>query len=250
MSQKLTKRTYIVKKVENKKLSNTEDKIYRYVRLKPDKVLLMKLKEFANKLEVSAGSILNFCRNVLDLKGFSELRLQIAEDLSKANSTKGEVPNSVFVAKEKEYYDMFENIKKDLDDEKLKKANELFRNAERILIFDTENGGLSKIAEHILFEKGIRNVRVINSLNLSLKRLLEINENDLLLILSSENNYVNNYIDILDVCNSKILSIVKNRLNKISQKSDLSFYTRIENNEMKFTSFVTYFELLIYLLDI
>ena len=250
MSQKLTTETEIVKKLKKQKLSNTEEKIYRYIRLKPDKVILMNLKELSNKLNVSGGSILNFCRNVLKLEGFSELKLQIAEDLSKANSTKPEVANSIFEAKEYEFKKMYENIVRDIDDEKLKKANELLSNANNILIIDTENGGLSKIAEHLLYEKGLRNVDRINSYNYGLTKLLHMKDNDLLFVISSENNNISNYTDQIEVSNSKIITIVENRLNKLSQNSDLAFYTRIENREMRFSAFITYLELIVSFINI
>ena len=250
MTQRLTSKTEIVKKASKQKLTSTEEKIYRYIQNKPDKVLLMSLKEISNKLEVAEGSVLNFCRNVLELKGFIELKLQIAEDLSKTDSTTPEVDNSVFTTKEYEYEKMFDNIKKDFDDEKIKKANELFNNANKVLIIDTENSALSIIAEQLLFEEGKKEVDSINNLNFSFKKLFEMDEDDLLFILSTGDDKFSNYSEFLEASNSKIVAITKNRLNKISQKSDLVFYTRTDNREMKFSSFVIYLELLILFLNI
>jgi len=250
MSEELTKNTKIVKTVEKQDLSNMEKKIYNYIKLNPKKVMLMSLKKFSNELDVSGGTILNFCRKVLNLEGIAELKLQLAEDLSKPEATEPVVYNSFFESLENEYYELYESIKQDIDAKKFKQFNKLINSAREIIIYDTSNGGDARIAETLLYKKGVKYTRVIDNLHFDIKRVLDMKSDDVLFVISAGNEKLEGYKQLLEICDSKIISIVDDRLNFISRKSDLTFYTKVEEHENNFSASLTYLQILLSYLEI
>ncbi|MFW6025855.1 MAG: MurR/RpiR family transcriptional regulator [Candidatus Woesearchaeota archaeon] len=245
MAEELTNKTKIVKKIKNQNLSNTETKIFDYIKFNPKKVMLMSLKEISEEVGVSGGSILNFCRSVLNLDGFSELKLQIAEDLSRSDATEPVVYNSFFEGLEIEYEQIYENIKKDIDDKKFKEFETLINNASQILIYDTNFGGISRIAVSFFYEKGLKNIDFIDNMNLGIKKILEMNKDDILLILSPGNDKFRGYNKLLEISDSKLISIVDDRLNDISQRSDLTFYTKTDGYKNDIIALLVYLKNLV-----
>jgi len=250
MSVELTEDTNIVKKVKDKELTKTEKIIYDYIRMNPKKVLLIGIRNLSEEINVSMGSIMKFCKNILELGGYSDLKLQLAEDLAKTNSTKSVVYNSVFERLENEYDSIYDNIKKDIDAEKFKEFNKLINGAGYILIYDTAFGGLSRIAVSLLYKKGLKNVEYVENLNLGMKKLLDMKKNDVLFVISPGEEKIKNYNQLLEMCNSKVISIIDDRLNSISQASDLAFYTNVERFEDGFIAALTYLKTLIVYLDL
>ena len=250
MSVELTQETDIVKKVKDKELTKTEKIIYDYIRTNPKKVLLIGIRNLSDEINVSMGSIMKFCKNTLELGGYSDLKLQLAEDLAKANSTKAVVYNSVFESLENEYENIYKNIKMDTDPQKFKRFNHLINSAENILIYDTAFGGLSRIAISLFYRKGVKHVSFIDNMNLGIKNILDMKKNDVLLVISPGDDKFKAHNQLLDVCESKIISIVNDRLNSISQKSELTFYTNVEKYENGFIATLTYLRNLISYLDL
>ena len=249
MSEELTENTKIVKKVKKQDLSDMEEKIYNYLKMNPKKVMLMSLRDFADELDVSGGTILNFCRKILNIEGITELKLQLAEDLSKPESTEPVVYNSYFESIENEYYEVYESIKKDIDAKKFQEFNQLINNAQEIMIYDTGSGGSGKIAETLFYKKGVKNTRLIENLNFDIKRILDLHSNDVLFVISSGSEKFEGYKQLLEICDSKVIAIADNRLNYVSRKSDLTFYTNVEEHENDFLASTTYLQILIPYLD-
>ena len=245
MSVELTEETGIVQKVKNKELTKTEKIIYDYIKENPKKIFLKGVRNLAEEINVSAGSIMKFCKDVLELKGYSDLKLQLAEDLAKSNSTKPVVYNSMFESFKNEYEDIYKNIQEDIDAEKFKLFNELINKASKILIYDTDSGGLAKIAVSLMYKKGLKNTYIVENMNLGMDRILDMKDNDVLFILSPGNEKYEGYNQLLQVCEGNIISIIDDRLNQISNKSDLVFYTNAENYETGIAATITYFRSLL-----
>ncbi len=249
MGEILTNNTEIIKLVKEESLTKTEKKIFTFIKYNPKKTIKLSLKEISNEIEVSGGSVLNFCRNILNLEGFSELKIQLAEDLSKSDSLQAVFQNPFFERLEIEHQELYQKIKKDIDEEKIINFKEMIDSANRIIIFDTENGGLARTAASMFYEIKYKNVSFIDNINFGLKKIYDLKTNDVLFILSLGDEKVDFHDKIFEASNSKIISIVNSRMNSYKKISDLSFISNINKKQLGIKATITYLNDLLSYLD-
>ncbi|MEF2968172.1 MurR/RpiR family transcriptional regulator [Paenibacillus sp. M1] len=74
----------ILSRIENvlPKLTQSEQKVARFVLSAPEEVVFMSVQEMANRSLSSSASVVRFCRS-MGLKGFPELKVAISADLAK-----------------------------------------------------------------------------------------------------------------------------------------------------------------------
>ncbi len=67
--------------------------------------------------------------------------------------------------------------------------------------------------------------------------------------MSAGNEKFDGYKQLLVICDSKIITIVDDRLNYISRMSDLPFYTNVEEYENELLASLTYLQFLMAYLE-
>ncbi|RCX18988.1 RpiR family transcriptional regulator [Fontibacillus phaseoli] len=78
----------ILSRIENvmPKLTQSEQKVARFVLAVPDEVVFMSVQEMATRSLSSSASVVRFCRS-MGLKGFPELKVALSADLAKDQKT-------------------------------------------------------------------------------------------------------------------------------------------------------------------
>ncbi|WP_410770755.1 MurR/RpiR family transcriptional regulator [Fontibacillus sp. BL9] len=78
----------ILSRIENvmPKLTQSEQKVARFVLAAPDEVVFMSVQEMATRSLSSSASVVRFCRS-MGLKGFPELKVALSADLAKDQKT-------------------------------------------------------------------------------------------------------------------------------------------------------------------
>lgn len=134
--------------------SAVEKKIAGFIRENPEKVIHMTTALLSETIGVSEGSIINFS-NMLGFKGFSRLKLHLAQNLPRNEETlfdgvdSGDTPKSALGKMIVSSTRAFQSTYAAIDNSELQKAADLIKSARRIEIYGV--GSSSMVADDIYY---------------------------------------------------------------------------------------------------
>lgn len=223
------------------KLNESDLHIWNYILHHKKECQTMSIKELAYECNISHTTILRFTHK-LGLQGYSELKIYLKWDNTEQNQLNNkeieniyrDIEKTIEVMKNRDFYDVFE----------------LFEKADRIYIYGS--GAVQKSAAEDLKRNMIFGNKLIyvlegrEELNITLDTLLSSKDVFVLISLSGNNSFMNEFASKLKKKGVKIISITQVGNNELSSISDISiqFYTHsifINKNQVEFCSTTQFF---------
>lgn len=216
-----------------KQLNESELYILRYINANASKIVDIGIRELADSISFSTATIMRFCKK-LNFSGYSELRFAIKQDL--ANSKlELETHNNTQLSKEiKDIADDIRNTISLVSEDTLNETVKELTSNKNIHLFGTGISGIViNYIERLLFSIGKHNVYRYRSSKLCDHAISNMNDNDILIVMSSSGKFVPTIktVKLAKVMDVFVIAISPFTKNEISKAADINLHFFSEKRE-------------------
>lgn len=202
--------------------------IWKYIHSNKKQCCSLTIEELASKCNVSRTTILRFAQK-LSLKGYSELKVYLNWDVSKAKENEGIHIDSAF--------DSYEKAISDLRKKDFTEVCKLIHDSNRVFIYGT--GQIQKsIAEELkrIFLNAEKYFYIIGGPNEMNIILNTIKPDDLVIFISmnGESDEVTGFAKVLKVINIPTVSMTRLTENKLARLCNENIYTNTANINLNY----------------
>lgn len=213
-------------------LSNSEKKVASYLLEYPQEAILLTANELGERSSTSGATVIRLCKS-LHLKGFQDLKLRVAGDLNKTSENgyrdiePNEPTSSIIQKMISNSIQTIQETAELLDPEKLQKAIDALRNAERIHFIGV---GASSIIAQDAQQKFIRinkTAYAFSDMHMTATLIANGNKNDAVvgISFSGETPEVANILKLARKNHIKTISLTKYSSSAATREADINLYT-------------------------
>ncbi len=224
-----------------KQLNESELYILRYINANAEEVMNSGIRELAEEILYSTATIIRFCKK-LNLSGFSELKYAIKQNSIATQTNLINHSNAELTKNMNDFAQEIRNTLSLVSSETLDRTVTELMSYKNVHLFGTGISGIViDYIERLLFAIGKHNVYRYHSSMLIDHAITNMNENDILIVMSSSGKFspLIKTVKLAKLVNVLVIAISPFTKNEISNTADINFHffaDKRENTGAEYTS--------------